>query len=274
MLKIAIVFTCFNRKEKTINCIKKLATTNSENELLFYVVDDKSTDGTATAITELGFDNIKLISGTGSLFWNGGMHLGVSKVFEDGGFDFVLLVNDDVDFYPKAIDKLVCEAVKLNAEQPTALVGATCDDKGNFSYGGIKYTKGIKYVAVTPSEVGKECSTFNANCTLIPYKLFETVGNIDPYYKHSMGDFDLGFRVVRAGGRILVHNEYIGVCNDNPIEGSWQDRTLSVRERIKKKESFKGLPFKDWFHYLNKNFGLPCALMRSITPYIKILLHK
>ena len=115
------------------------------------------------------------------------------------------------------------------------------------------------------------------NLYIMSYQVKNYVAVIDrihAYYKHSMGDFDLGFRISRGGNDIYVMPEYVGVCNDNPIEGSWQDRSLGIVKRIKLKESFKGLPFKDWFHYLNRNFGFATACVRSITPYIKIFVGK
>ena len=47
--------------------------------------------------------------------------------------------------------------------------------------------------------------------------------------------------------------------------------SLSIGDRLKKKRSPKGLPTRQWFHFLKKNFGLPQAVFYSVTPYIKIL---
>ena len=97
---------------------------------------------------------------------------------------------------------------------------------------------------------------------------------IDPFYKHSIGDFDYGLQISRLGYEIHVFPSYVGQCNDNALTKTWQDRTLPRRERVRLKESRKGLPRDDWFHYLRKNFGLATAIVRSITPYIKILIGK
>lgn len=34
----------------------------------------------------------------------------------------------------------------------------------------------------------------------------------------------------------------------------------------------KGLPAKQWFYYLNKNFGFVTGIVYSIIPYLKIVL--
>lgn len=269
MGKIVVILTCYNRREKTIKCLSSLKEGNPKTDFKFVVVDDLSTDGTVEAVWGLDVD-ADVVPGTGSLFWNGGMHMGIGYAMEKfPEAPYYLLVNDDVDFYPGVIDEMV-ENCKNGV-----LVGATCDTSGNYSYGGILYhKKGIRYDKIGPQRPDVCCSTFNANCVLIPRKLLFAVGNMDPYYKHSMGDFDYGFRYSRAGYEIHVHDRYVGVCNDNPDAGTWQDTSLGIMERLRRKESRKGLPAGDWFHYLSKNFGLPTAIIRSVTPYIKILLGK
>lgn len=54
----------------------------------------------------------------------------------------------------------------------------------------------------------------------------------------------------------MIMPEYVGVCNDNPIEGSWQDRSLGIVKRIKLKESFKGLLLRTGFIILTEILDL------------------
>ena len=118
------------------------------------------------------------------------------------------------------------------------------------------------------------CDTFNCNCLLLDAACFLAMGNLDRAYVHSMGDYDYGLRLKKAGKIVVNSADYIGICDDNRIEGSWRDRTLSRRERLKKKESPKGLPRRDWYHYVRKNYSFPAALYHSLTPYLRILLGK
>ena len=274
MSKIVVVMTCHNRREKTTGCLVKLHDGNNNNEYHYIVVDAGSTDGTCEEIEKTGYEDVELVHAEPTLFWNGGMHRGIEIGMKNADmYDYMLLVNDDVDFIPGIIDRLV-DYSKSPDRAGSVIVGATCDTSGKFSYGGILYGKGISYRMIGIDSPGVRRTTFNANCTLIPMEIMKRVKNVDSYYKHSMGDFDLGFRISRGGNDIYVMPEYVGVCNDNPIEGSWQDRSLGIVKRIKLKESFKGLPFKDWFHYLNRNFGFATACVRSITPYIKIFVGK
>ena len=52
-MKIAVLLTCHNRREKTLSCLKNLLEQNLEDiDLSVYLVDDGSSDGTSDAIKE------------------------------------------------------------------------------------------------------------------------------------------------------------------------------------------------------------------------------
>ena len=124
------------------------------------------------------------------------------------------------------------------------------------------------------SKEGTLCDTFNANCVLIPWEIFLELDNIDNKYTHSIGDFDYGFEARKKGYAIKVSDEYVGVCPDNPVNNSWRNVNFTRKKRIQLKESPKGLPFNEYFHYLNKQYNLFTAIVYSLLPYIRILLKK
>lgn len=267
MIKILAIFTCFNRRELTKRSMETLSH-NKNVQFDYVVVDDNSTDGTREMLKSLP-EQVDLIEGDGNLFWNGGMHKAIEHVKRaHPNYEYYMLMNDDTRFFEGIFDEM---APFLKKDE--VLVGAICGEHGELSYGGIKYTKGIKYDKLGPEGAGVSCSTFNANCAIIPHEIFMKVG-IDPYYKHSIGDFDYGLQISKLGYQIHIFSKYVGECNDNSLLLTWQDPSLSRIERIRLKESRKGLPFDDWFHFLHRNFGLGTAIVRSITPYIKILIKK
>lgn len=266
-MKILAIFTCFNRKNLTERSIQTLSC-NKKVQFDYVVVDDASTDGTVEMLKKQPYQ-IDLVEGDGNLFWNGGMHKAIEYAKrEHPDYAYYMLMNDDTRFVQGIFDEML---PYLRAD--AVMVGAICGDHGELSYGGIKYTRGIKYDKLGPEGSEVNCSTFNANCAIIPHDIFMQVG-IDPYYKHSIGDFDYGLQISRLGYEIKIYPKYVGQCNDNSLLRTWQDPALSRKERFQLKESRKGLPFGDWFHFLHKNFGLGTALLRSITPYIKILIGK
>lgn len=284
MKNITVIMTCFNRKEYTIRCINTLNEAASDDMRFKYVVvDDNSTDGTKAAVEKAASDNnldAAVLKGTGSLFYSGGMRKGIEWAKSDCfGSDFFMLVNDDVRFDSAAVARMIAGQCRGGRDKSsdgkgTVLVGATADEAGKYSYGGIKYVRGINYRAVRPEDADRSCDTFNANCVLIPGNIFMEAPNMDAVYNHSLGDFDYGLALKRMGAPIEVYKEYIGICNKNNLAGTWNDTSLSRKERFRRKESIKGLPRREWYHFLKKNFGVKTALIKSVTPYIRILLGK
>lgn len=270
MTKILGLMTCFNRKDKTVNAIAKLISENPLIQFSFIVADDNSGDGTREALQTI--PNVKVLSGTGNLFYSGGMRLAMEKALnQHEDYDYCLLFNDDVDFYEGAIDSLI------QKEKNVIWVGPTCDDEGHLSYGGVIKTSTWRpkfQIVKAETNEGTVCDTFNANCVLIPWGIFLVLGNMDSKYSHSLGDFDYGFFARKKGVIVKVSNQFVGVCIDNPTKGSWRDTSLSRKKRLQLKESPKGLPKKEWFYYLNKNYSLFTAIIYSIIPYVKIGLRK
>ena len=270
MIRILGLATCFNRKEKTINALKSLMQKNENVNFSFLIVDDHSTDGTKEALEEM--PEVYVVSGDGNLYYSGGMRVAINeakKLKEE--YDYCLLFNDDVEFFEAAIEKL-CEK-----EKSVIWVGPTCERDGRLSYGGVIKTS--KWLAKTKlimadSKEGTLCDTFNANCVLIPWEVFLELDNIDNKYTHSIGDFDYGFEARKKGYAIKVSDEYVGVCPDNPVNNSWRNVNFTRKKRIQLKESPKGLPFNEYFHYLNKQYNLLTAVVYSLLPYIRILLKK
>ena len=221
MTRVLALFTCFNRKEKSVHAVESLISGNPQIDFTFLVVDDGSTDGTAEALQKF---HVRILRGDGSLFYSRGMGLGMDTLLrEKTDYDYLLMMNDDVAFFPHCI-----EALATQSGGRDVIVGATRDTRGNLSYSGIQYEKGIHYRFMNPGEE-QEADTMNANCVLIPYDLFRKTGSMDKHYHHSLGDFDYGFALRQAGGKLYVSRDYVGECCDNPQTGTWHDRSLSIR---------------------------------------------
>lgn len=271
-MRILALATCYNRYEKTHRSLESLIKGNPNINFSFIIVDDGSTDGTKSMLES--FENVTIVEGSGSLFYSGGMRLAIAKAktVEDR-FDFCMLFNDDVDFYPHAIEKMVA----LTNNERRVIVGATCDSDGKLTYGGVnKLSKWIPKCEIVYSNKEEliTCDTFNANCVIIEHDMFLTLDNIDPVYIHGMGDYDYGFSATRKGIKLYVSNFFCGVCGETTEEGSWRDSSLTRKERFAIKNHAKGTPNKVWFHYLLKNYNILTAVVYSISPYIRILLGK
>lgn len=273
-MKITVIFTCFNRKEKTLKCVEDLVNGNKNIEFQFVVVDDGSTDGTKEALKEGKYaEKIQVLETEGNCYYSGGMNRGMQYILDSCmKSDFLLMINDDVKFFEKSIEKLV---VLSRKKENAVIVGVTCDSKEIQTYGAIKYNGGfsVRYHGV-PCGADTECDTFNANCVLIPFSVFEKTGVMDKKYVHSLGDFDYGLSLKKNGAKIYSSDEFIGICHRNSIKGTWLDKELSLVKRLKLKESPKGAPMKQWFYFLKKNFGVVKAIVFTVTPYVNLLLGR
>lgn len=269
MPSVTVILTCHNRKDYTERCIRSLS--GSSAAVSYVIVDDGSTDGTAEMLERLnGEFPIQVVTGNGSLFWSGGMHAGIEYAKEKmPKTQYYLLVNDDVVCAADAVQR----TIKSSIEYDNAVVaGVTVGSSGEMTYGGVCYKpRGIEYELAGLNE---RCDTFNCNFVLLPQIVFSKIDNFDIHYTHAMADFDYGLQIKKAGFPIITSDRPIGICERNKKGGTWLDTSLGRRERLRLKESPKGLPGKEWYYFLKKNFGLKTAMLRSVTPYVKILLGK
>lgn len=273
-MKITVVLTCFNRKEKTLECVERLVEGNKTIEFEFVIIDDGSTDGTKEALQSCSHASlVEVLETEGNCYYSGGMHRGMQYIVDKNKeADYLLMVNDDVRFYNNSIAGLVHQSIEKN---DAVIVGVTCDEQEQQTYGAIRYEGGfsVRYRAVLRGDQ-TECDTFNANCVLIPFDWFEKTGVMDKYYVHSLGDFDYGLSLKRNGAKIYSSDCFVGVCKRNSMKGTWLDKELPFKKRLKLKESAKGAPAKQWFYFLKKNFGVGKALFFTITPYINMFLGR
>lgn len=275
MKKIAVLFTCYNRIEKTRRCINSLrAAAQSANcEIHMFITDGGSSDGTLEVFSDE--KDVQFCINEGA-FYSQGM-LSCMKLLDNRHsetYDYIMLVNDDVNFYEDFLVKMLEFSSKY--DNKAVIAGATCDSttEKTQTYGGIRYVKSnlsVKYETVLINDSDKSCDTFNANCVLIPGNIYNESPRFDKHFIHGLGDFDYGMCLK---GKIVTSDFFVGTCDNNSKSGTWMDTSLSVLERIKKLNSVKGSPTKQWFYYLRKHFGVCAAVLHSISPYIRILIGK
>jgi GT2 family glycosyltransferase len=245
-MKIAVLMTVYNRKAKTLRCLDSLQETARVHggtvSLQVFLTDDGCTDGTASSIAERGYSiPIRILPGTGDLFWNGGMINSWKAALADGEHDGFLWLNDDTVVLPEFWEDLLkADAYCLEKFGKRGIyVGSTRDAKtGAFTYGGFVYTNKftLKDQFMIPDGVSfQECEAGHGNITYVSSEVVKRMGIFTEKYHHGGSDHDYTYLAHKAGFPVLVLPHYSGECeNDHPKDGGRKEFfALPLKERVK-----------------------------------------
>jgi GT2 family glycosyltransferase len=259
MKTIAVLLTCHNRKEKTLRCLHTLFRAEIPNNMRLEVilVDDGCTDGTPQQVNQ-EFPEVKIVKGTGNLFWAGGMRLAFQQAKKFGNYEGYLLLNDDVELTPDFLLKLAETQVFCykNFQKGGLYVGATRDRKsGKISYGGNVLTKGLPfphYKLVPPANSPQPCHLTNANVLFVEKEVVEAIGFFDPNFTHAFADYDFSLRAFKAGFPVYLAPGICGYCTDD--HGNNWSSSKSLKTRIAYLKSPTGLAYREYLYYIKTHF--------------------
>ncbi|MDO5525408.1 MAG: glycosyltransferase family 2 protein [Prevotella sp.] len=267
-MKIAVLITCFNRKEKTIKCLQSLKNqldgTNIEYDI--HLTDDGCTDGTAKAVLE-ECPSATIYNG-GNLYWAGGMRLCWMGAVKKGGYDYYLLLNDDTyvnDFFVS--DFIECHRL----ENGNAVIcGNTCDPitkKGTYVF--VRLLSYFPYRTKVIGATGKpEYDGFcGANIMWIPDKIVKRQGIIPKIYVHSIADNDICMRAMKNGFKVMGTSHYCGYCiADHHGLSTTEMQQMGIIQRWHWLWSPKGASMKQWIYFQWKFFPwrLPGVIIRAM----------
>lgn len=117
--KILVIAVTFNKKEYVANLLKSLKEIDYKN-FVVVVVDNASMDGTAEYI-EGHFPDIIVIKNSENTGGSGGFNTGLEYAFEQEGYEYYWLLDNDVVVSPDALRKLVSV---LDNERDAAVAGS------------------------------------------------------------------------------------------------------------------------------------------------------
>ncbi len=241
---IYIVIPIFNRWHFTKACIEALQQ-QTYNNFKIIIVDDGSTDGTSDKLAK-DYPDVIVLKGNGSLWWTGGINLGIEFALKNE-VDFVLSLNNDT--LPK-IDYLQ-KLVEASVRKPGALIGSTgIDTKTNdINYCGEQIawlTDSVVDLKKSVKENKKgqllEVSYFPGRGLLIPKQVFTKIGLFDQKaFPHYMADYDFTFRAIKAGFKVY--------CSVDAQLGTYPEASGANQLMAK----------KNWKNYKEHLFGMKGA---------------
>ena len=273
-INIGVAIACYNRREKTLACLKGLYRSADAAGIRLFVslVDDGSEDGTSQGVASF-YPKVEITQGDGGLFWAGAMRIAFAKLFEKK-CDYYLLLNDDTLLFDDAFRILLDDVNIVCGEVagPILLGGAVCSEAtGRQTYGGrTRYRHGIFYKTkvLFPNGCPQSCHLLNANVLLLSSHTAELIGNLSEGFSHGLADFDYSLRAGRAGVKVLIASQFVGFCEENSKKLTYFDENLGLKKRWRLMMSPKGLPLKPWLLFTRRHMGIAWTLY-FLWPYIK-----
>lgn len=241
--KIAVIVTVHNRRCTTMRCFELFHKMHGLDkfDFDFYMVDDGCTDDTVEFVSR-EFPHIRILKGDGKLYWNRGMWFAWREA-SCKSHDFYLWLNDDTMLFENALELLFDD---YNALYENTIVSGCCCDtetQTKATYGGWR-----DRCLVSPNGTPQEVEKINGNFVLIPNSVYCRIGNLNPYFRHSFGDFEYGERARKNGIGLFISSFFIGTCNRHDYKKCF-DKNISLLLRLKYLYSPLGPHPMDTFYY-------------------------
>lgn len=210
--KIAIIIPVHNRREITLACLGRLNFVKRHGfHFNVIVVDDGSTDGTGKAI-EIKYPNVVILHGNGNLWWTGAINKGVIYAI-DNGYDYVLTLNDDIDFEEDFLIELH-ETSKKFPDSIVSSISVLDSNKDIIVSSGYLVSGKLRHFASAidnkkASNFSNEvvfCDMLSGRSLLMPIKVFKKIGIFDERrFPHCFADLEFTHRA-KLNGFTLVAN--------------------------------------------------------------------
>ncbi len=265
--QIAVLITCHNRKEKTIDCLKSLFSCQLPETYVLnvFLVDDGSTDGTGETVKN-EYPQVNVIRGNGNLYWNRGMHLAWETASRVKDFDFYLWLNDDTILFENVIEVLI-NACELKQKKAIILAATRSKENDDCTYSGFN----VQGQLISPNGNLQAAETFNGNCVMIPKAVYQVVGNLDPLFWHCIGDIDYGFRAGKKGIESFVAPEFLAFCDGHDTLPKWCLKEVPFQKRME--ALYSPLGNSHPYHYFRfelRHFGILVAIKHFLSIHLRV----
>lgn len=263
-MKITAIMTCFNRKAKTLRCLRCLfdaaekykADNDADDfQLSLYLTDDGCTDGTADAVkSQFADKDITIVQGKGNCFWAGGMRLAWRKALASGGStDFFLLVNDDTFAFPDVFSELLRtdSYCVQHFGRHGMYSGVTCDshDHSIITYSGDIYDRQGRLHRLHPNGTPQLITMTNANMLLVHASVVDTIGIFYDGYQHGSADNDYSWQATKHGIPVLITAHTCAYCDFDHI-GQKAETVKMFSMTVRERKAYVSHPLHSDYDYL------------------------
>lgn len=212
-MTVHVVMPVFNRLDMTRAMLECLERQQVDEPIHLIVVDDGSTDGTATYLASR--PELTVLHGDGSLWWGGAVDLAVRHVLATANCDdWILLVNNDTQIESNFVQCL------LNAARhhPHSAVGSVIRSQQG-SHALLSIGARIDPLRLTIHDylderepnampiAGDVCvvDALSGRGVLLPISGLLSAGGMRPHWlPHYLADYELSLRLKSRGWRLLV----------------------------------------------------------------------
>lgn len=265
---IAVLMTVHNRKNTTLRCLRQFYCCNNlyKFDIDFYLMNDGCTDGTTEAVCN-EFPMINILKGDGNLYWNRGMYSAWREASKTP-HDYYLWLNDDTMLFPNALETLF-DDYKMAGDY-SIISGCCCDTatQSIVTYGGL-----INDEMRMPIGTIQVTEKINGNFVLIPKDVYNQIGNLNPYFHHSLGDWEYGIRAKKANVKLYITSKFIGTCDRHDRKMCFE-KQIPFFSRLKYLYSPLGPYPWETFTFLRKEKNIFFALKGFIAVNIYCLFPK
>jgi GT2 family glycosyltransferase len=215
MDKIGLVTITYNSAhvlESFLDCVWK----QTHDNLILYVIDNSSTDNTLLILEK--DNNFRLVVVKNEI--NFGVakanNQGIVKAIEDG-CDQILIINNDVEFEPALLEKLIKVQQQSNCSLAVPKM-MYFDRPNNIWYAGSWFIKKKGYLPlhrgmgeldqgqhdeIIQIEYGPTC------CLLAKKEVFQDIGMMDEKYFVYFDDTDFSYRIWKDGRHKMFYYPYV-----------------------------------------------------------------
>jgi GT2 family glycosyltransferase len=212
---INVIIPVHNRIKYTVECINSLNKQSCISKLKIFLVDDGSTDNTRKIINNK-FPEVKIFEGDGNLFWGGAVNYGIKQVLKlSKKNDWILLVNNDVEFKKNTISNLIKSSVKYDRKVIAGALTVSFKDKKTIIKSGTKVKSWFfnitshKFLNLSLSKVNKfpsvEVDFLTGRCLLHPVEIFKKLKNYNSKkFRHYGADDEFSMRIKKYGYKAIL----------------------------------------------------------------------